>query len=164
MHDRTNPTPAPADARDGTLSRRRVLGLGTGMMVAMGSGALGALLAGCSGGEEATAPAPPDAGTSGAGSAPPEDAKAPSSASGAATADAGTAADAGDAKLITEIPANEPLVASLQYVHESQKPDQRCSNCFFYSAKTDARGSCQLFQRGLVEAGGWCSSWQAKPA
>jgi len=153
------------------LSRRRVLGLGAGAFVAVGSGALGTLFAGCSGGEEAAAPE-----TAGRASAarPASGASAPSPETDTgtapeATAEAGApsapaAAGGGDAKLVTAYPANEPLVRSLQYVHESQKSDQLCSNCFFYSGKEEGLGSCQLFQRGLVKAGGWCSSWQAKPA
>jgi len=68
-----------------------------------------------------------------------------------------------DAKLVTEIPANEPLVTSLQYVHESEKPDQNCANCLLYTAGEGSTGKCQLFQQGVVAENGWCMSWSKKP-
>lgn len=96
----------------------------------------------------AAAPAPPQATP---GPAAAEKAGGPPGGSGAGTA-------TGDA-LVTEIDAMKPTVQALQYVHASTKPDQLCSSCQFYTAKSAERGSCQLFVQGLVEAGGWCSSW-----
>jgi hypothetical protein len=55
-----------------------------------------------------------------------------------------------------------PTVEALQYVHVSQKPDQKCSGCQFYTPAAGERGKCQLFQQGLVEAGGWCASFVAR--
>lgn len=68
-----------------------------------------------------------------------------------------------DAKLVTEIPANEPLVNSLQYTSESEKPDQSCSNCLLYTAGEGGTGKCQLFMQGVVAENGWCMSWSKKP-
>jgi hypothetical protein len=126
-------------------------------------------LAGCSGGEEAPAtggpgaakpppPAPPPAAPPPPAPAPaaqppaPPPAAPPPPASGSAPADA----------LVTEVEAMRPTVEALQYVHVSQKPDQKCTGCQFYTAVSPERGRCQLFQQGLVEAGGWCASWTAR--
>lgn len=143
---------APAPVRG--LCRRRVIGLGAGVLVAAGSGALGSLLAACSGGEETGR------------SKPAEPKPAPGAETGATApaAQAAGGADADDTKLVTAYPQNAALVKSLGYVHESQKPDQHCSNCFFFTPTSEGRGRCQLFPRGRVEVGGWCTSWQAKPA
>ncbi len=76
------------------------------------------------------------------------------------------AATTGDAagQHVTEIPANATLVASLQYVPESAKPEERCSNCQLYTAGDGELGKCQLFQQGLVKSSGWCASWVKKVA
>jgi hypothetical protein len=55
-----------------------------------------------------------------------------------------------------------PTVQALQYVHQSAKPDQKCSNCMFFTAEGGGLGKCQLFAQGYVEETGWCSSWTAK--
>lgn len=68
----------------------------------------------------------------------------------------------GEDALVTEIPAMASLVKSVNYQHETPKPDRRCDNCQLYTAKTDELGSCKLFAQGLVEAGGWCTSWIKK--
>lgn len=68
-----------------------------------------------------------------------------------------------DAKLVTEIAANEPLVTSLQYTSQSEKPDQHCSNCMLYTAGEGGTGKCQLFTQGVVSENGWCMSWTKKP-
>ena len=67
----------------------------------------------------------------------------------------------GDA-LVTEVAAMQSTVQALQYTNETDKPDQRCDGCQFYTATRADRGSCQLFTQGLVTAGGWCSSWTKK--
>jgi len=64
--------------------------------------------------------------------------------------------------LVTEVLAMQASVAALQYVHQSARPDQRCGTCLFFSAGSAERGTCKLFAQGLVEAGGWCTSWQAR--
>lgn len=72
------------------------------------------------------------------------------------------AAPAAEDALVTEIPAMAGLVKTVNYQHQTPKPDQRCANCELYTKKTDERGSCKLFAQGLVEAGGWCTSWIKK--
>jgi len=72
------------------------------------------------------------------------------------------AGSSSDEQLVTEIPAMSALVNSVNYQHQTPKPDQRCDNCQLYTAKTDTLGKCQLFTQGLVEAEGWCTSWIKK--
>jgi hypothetical protein len=96
----------------------------------------------------AAKPEPPSA------AAPPAPAPAPEPAPAAAATD--------DRRLVTEIASAAPLVSGLQYVDESAKSDQRCGNCQLYTAGSDGRGKCQLFQQGLVKESGWCLSWVAK--
>jgi len=69
-----------------------------------------------------------------------------------------------DEKLVTETPAAAPTVQALQYKNQSDKPDQICSNCQFYTAKAGGQGKCQLFMQGLVTEKGWCMSWTKKVA
>lgn len=76
----------------------------------------------------------------------------------------GRAARADDTKLVTEIPENAAIVSGIQYVHESPNPDKLCSGCVLYTAGENNRGKCTLFPNGVVEAGGYCISWAAKPA
>jgi len=54
------------------------------------------------------------------------------------------------------------MVAALQYVNESAKPDQKCTDCQFYTPGDGGKGKCQLFQKGLVAEGGWCASYVKK--
>ena len=66
-------------------------------------------------------------------------------------------------KLVTELPDQAAMVAALQYVGKSAKPDQDCKGCQFFTPQGDgAKGKCQLFPVGLVEAEGWCASWAKK--
>lgn len=57
----------------------------------------------------------------------------------------------------------EAQIQALQYVEQTEKPDQNCANCLFWQAPTgDSEcGGCQLFP-GPVNPNGWCSTWQAK--
>jgi hypothetical protein len=52
---------------------------------------------------------------------------------------------------------------ALNYVDESAKPDQQCSNCRFWQPDKfeGACGGCQLF-KGAVDPQGWCASWVAQ--
>jgi hypothetical protein len=84
------------------------------------------------------------------------------SAQEAAQAPSSDSAPAAEDTLITEIPGMAGLVKTVNYQHESPQSDQRCANCELYTKKTDERGSCKLFAEGLVEAGGWCTSWIKK--
>jgi hypothetical protein len=112
---------------------------------------------------QAPARTQPEAGATPGAARPPEAAQAGAPADTAQPAQ--TAPAAGEAeKLVTEIPAMEPLVTSLTYTNESQKPDQRCNNCLLFTQTSDDRGKCQLFAQGVVAAQGWCMSWAAKPA
>jgi hypothetical protein len=65
-------------------------------------------------------------------------------------------------KLVTEIPAVAATVQALQYKTQSDKPDQNCKNCQFYTAGAGGKGKCQLFTQGLVAEAGWCMSWTKK--
>ena len=72
------------------------------------------------------------------------------------------AAWAAEEKLVTETPAMAPTVQALQYKLVSDKPDQNCANCQFYTPGTGGTGKCQLFVQGLVHEKGWCMSWTKK--
>jgi hypothetical protein len=54
-------------------------------------------------------------------------------------------------------------VDALQYVEQTERPDQNCANCLFYQQPTGGSecGGCQLFP-GPVHPNGWCTTWQAK--
>ena len=65
---------------------------------------------------------------------------------------------------VTEFEANKPVLSAVQYVEKSAKEGQICSGCILYTAGSDGRGKCTLFQQGTVNANGWCTSWAAKPA
>lgn len=66
-------------------------------------------------------------------------------------------------ELVTAYPANEPILAAVQYVNETAIPERACSGCALYQPAADGRGKCGLFQKGLVSEQGWCTSWIAKP-
>lgn len=53
-------------------------------------------------------------------------------------------------------------VDALNYVEQTENPDQNCANCLFYQKPTEGSecGACQLFP-GPVHPNGWCSTWQA---
>ena len=72
------------------------------------------------------------------------------------------AAWAAEEKLVTETPAVAATVQALQYRVVSDKPDQNCANCQFYTPGTGGTGKCQLFVQGLVAEKGWCMSWAKK--
>ncbi len=74
------------------------------------------------------------------------------------------AAWAEEEKLVTEVPAVAATVQALQYTVKSDKPDQNCANCQFYTATAGGRGKCLLFVQGLVDEKGWCMSWSKKVA
>ncbi|PIR23135.1 MAG: hypothetical protein COV44_04450, partial [Deltaproteobacteria bacterium CG11_big_fil_rev_8_21_14_0_20_45_16] len=41
--------------------------------------------------------------------------------------------------------------------------DQDCANCQLYKGKPgDKRGPCDVFQKKMVAAAGWCASWVKK--
>ncbi len=64
--------------------------------------------------------------------------------------------------LVTELP-DQTMVSALQYTNKSEKPDQDCKGCQFFTPQDDgARGKCQLFAVGLVTSEGWCASWVVK--
>lgn len=143
------------------FSRREVMKAGA---VALALPTLASLfagtLSGCGSGEQAAAPGarepavpPPQK---------PAEAKPAAPAQPASPGPAPTTGGGGD--LVTEIPAMAALVSGLQYVSKSQKPDQSCRNCQFFSAEEGDRGKCQLFAQGRVEAAGWCASWAKRVA
>ncbi len=65
-------------------------------------------------------------------------------------------------QLVTEMEANAPMVAALQYVNESTKEGQNCEGCQLYVAGEGGVGKCQLFPTGVVKATGWCASYAPK--
>ena len=130
--------------------KRDFLELGAGLLAAGALPALGTLMAGCG-----------EAGPGDAGVTPPE---APASSPALPSAPAPvpappppTATSTG--ALVTELEAVAPVVAALQYVHESPVADRRCGNCQLYTPGAEGRGRCQLFAQGLVRETGWCASW-----
>ena len=54
------------------------------------------------------------------------------------------------------------MVESLQYVPQSAKEGQKCSNCQLYTPGEGGVGKCMLFQQGVVNENGWCMSWAQK--
>ncbi len=73
-----------------------------------------------------------------------------------------TPARAEEEKLVTELP-DQSMVTALQYTNKSEKADQDCKGCQFFTSQEDsARGQCQLFPVGLVTSEGWCASWVTK--
>jgi len=73
-------------------------------------------------------------------------------------------ASAEEEKLVTETPSVAATVQALQYKNQSDKPDQHCSICQFYTPKGGGHGKCQLFVQGLVSETGWCMSFTKKVA
>ncbi|MGQ7843986.1 high-potential iron-sulfur protein [Granulosicoccus sp. 3-233] len=52
---------------------------------------------------------------------------------------------------------------ALQYVSETEIPEQMCSNCTLYTgAEGEDKGPCPLFPGSSVMAAGWCSAYVPK--
>jgi hypothetical protein len=145
------------DRNERGFSRREVLKAG---VVALGLPTLASLFAGsvsgCGSGEQAPAPRAPGS------AAPPAPKPAEAKPEAPAPPPSPAAGSGGD--LVTEIPAMAALVSGLQYLSKSEKPDQSCRNCQFFTAEEGGRGKCQLFSEGRVEAVGWCASWAKRVA
>ena len=145
-------------------TRRDVLRSGARLALAVpfAGVASSALLAGCGSGDEPAAkPAPPAPAAKPVPTPEPPPAPvepAPTPAPEPAAAGGGS----GAGELVTDKPESAPLVAALQYTHESQTPGQDCEGCQLYTATSDGLGSCQLMPVGYVKAAGWCASWAAK--
>ena len=71
---------------------------------------------------------------------------------------------AADEKLVTQTAAVAATVQALQYKAVSDKPDQHCSICQFFTPTSGGLGKCQLFVQGLVSEKGWCMSYTKKVA
>jgi hypothetical protein len=139
------------------LSRRELLGHAMRTSLALPAAAAVGALAACgdSGGEPgATPPEKP----AGARAPQPSPTAAPKPAAPRPAAPK-PAAEAGDQRLVTEIPAHATLVTSLGYVNVSPEAGQQCAGCQLYTAGDGAKGKCALFQSGLVAEKGWCKSW-----
>ena len=54
------------------------------------------------------------------------------------------------------------MVQALQYTDTSDKADQNCTNCQFFTPGEGGTGKCQLIPVGLVSDGGWCVSYVKK--
>ncbi len=73
-----------------------------------------------------------------------------------------------------EVPASDPVATAIGYVGDVSKVDkakypqykagQDCSKCALYVASNEGWGKCQMITTGLVKAGGWCGSFNPKPA
>ncbi len=65
-----------------------------------------------------------------------------------------------------DMPAVDPESAqaqALQYVSESENPEQNCLNCTLYTgAEGEDMGGCPLFPGNAVMAAGWCSAYVPK--
>lgn len=79
--------------------------------------------------------------------------------------------NAADLPLVTE---DDPMAVTLGYVAEAARADkakypkyeagQECAGCIFYTGpEGSAQGPCGVFPGKAVVAGGWCSTWTAKP-
>ena len=72
------------------------------------------------------------------------------------------AARGADEALLQETDASAIIV---HYVEDAAKakdaqPGANCANCILYKGAPDsAQGPCKLFEKRLVKASGWCSSW-----
>ena len=51
---------------------------------------------------------------------------------------------------------------ALNYMAESDNPDQNCANCTLYQGGDAETGPCPLFAGSAVPAAAWCSAWVAK--
>lgn len=120
-------------------------------------------LAGCSGGNDAPAPA-----------AKPVTKAAPAKKAPAATAPAAAPAPAKSAAM-PKLSVADPQAKSLSYVEDTTAIDsakqprfqagQKCSNCALFQKKDDPNwGGCSIFPGKLVKASGWCSVYAPKPA
>lgn len=118
-------------------------------------------LAGCSGGNDAAAPAAkPMTDAAPAKKAPEAAAPAPAPANSAA---------------MPKLSVDDPQAKSLAYVEDTATIDsarqprfqagQACSNCALFQKKDDPDwGGCSIFPGKLVKAAGWCSVYAPKPA
>jgi hypothetical protein len=62
----------------------------------------------------------------------------------------------------SEIDRRESQIEALDYVEQTEKPNQNCANCNFYQqpASGENCGGCTLFP-GPVHPNGWCKTWVA---
>ena len=115
-------------------------------------------LAGCSGGNDAPAPAAKPM-TDGAPAKKATKAAAPASANSAA---------------MPKLSMDDPQAKSLTYVEDATtinsarqprfQAGQACSNCVLFQKKDDPDwGGCSIFPGKLVKAAGWCSVYAPKP-
>ena len=118
-------------------------------------------LAGCSGGNDAAAPA-----------AKPMTDAAPAKKAMEPAAPAQAPAKSPE---MPKLSANDPQAKSLAYVEDATTIDsarqprfqagQACSNCVLFQKKDDPDwGGCSIFPGKLVKAAGWCSVYAPKPA
>jgi hypothetical protein len=68
------------------------------------------------------------------------------------------------AQAVTDVESMKLTVQALQYAATSDKPDQNCANCQFYTPGEGGTGKCMLFVEGTVTEAGWCMSWTKKVA
>ena len=115
-------------------------------------------LAGCSGGDDAAAPA----------------AKPMTDAAPAKKAMEAPAPAAAKSPAMPKLSVGDPQAKSLAYVEDTTtidsakqprfKAGQACSNCALFQKKDDPDwGGCSIFPGKLVAAAGWCSVYAPKP-
>lgn len=150
-------------------TRRELLRGGARLALALplAAASSSAMLAGCGSGDESPAsppkpkPSPPAAPAAPATPEPAPTPPAPAPVEPAPEPVTGGGGEGGG-ELVTDLAAAAPMVAALQYVNVSAKPDQNCANCQLYTAGEGGVGKCQLFPQGSVKEGGWCASWAQK--
>ena len=119
-------------------------------------------LAGCSGGNDAPAPAAKPM-TDAAPAKKAMEAAAPAAAPAPTTSPA-----------MPKLSADDPQAKSLAYVEDTTtidsakqprfKAGQACSNCALFQKKDDPDwGGCSIFPGKLVKAAAWCSVYAPKP-
>lgn len=62
-----------------------------------------------------------------------------------------------------QLDPDDPTAKSLEYTHESQDANKRCSGCQFYTGGSGSEwGPCVIFPGKHVNAQGLCKSWYAR--
>lgn len=131
--DRGSDAPRKGVSRRGFIQKLSALGLA-------GFGA-SAILAGCGSDDSSSG----DAGASGAGSS---------------TASADLKCDDVSGLTPDERDRRAAQIDALNYVEQTEKPNQNCANCQFYQQPGEGEdcGGCTLFP-GPVNPNGWCTTW-----
>lgn len=155
-----------SDFHDALRSRRKFLKLVGGGAVALP--VVG--LTGCSGGQDAPAPAQPAAEPEAAMPAP---AAAPETSMEAAPMEAMPAEAPAAAAELPQLSEEDATAKSLGYIHDTSMVDgsqyprhqasQQCSNCALYQGGADDEwAACSIFPGKAVKNTGWCNVYAPK--